>query len=416
MSRNVLTSEMKFKQLMTAIPATEKIQKSYCPAPSISSSNGGTTYKIELPQASCLLPSTSNLQFDLTFDATTTNLKRGGVYSLIKTMRIMVNDKLIDHLQNLHIFQHFLIDTASTHNRYVNSGWGEGLRGDTINGSTSAGAKTYTYKIPVGLLSVNSLLPLFAMGKITIEIEFADPRDTLYSSVGGTPSYTITNLCYLGNYYDMNDEWNKAVYAALDGGRPISFQFPSYKSTPTSLPAGSNPTGSYKINTEVRQAKFLLFGMRDITNSSYTQDLVIDREAQTSSFQIKIGTDIIPSAPMRYGAESFDELRRLSNQTGLLKDEFSITDTQYNGTLSSTTASATTTGNVAGQAKKAWIGLNLEKWADQGVLSGTDLLNKQLSIELNCDAAVATSKMLHTFIVGDATFTLLDRYNSEFIM
>lgn len=409
--KNVLVQEMQLRSLARAISAEQKIIRVQ-PQTSTSVASGSTaTTRIELPATDYLLPTTSHLQFELALNATSNNFKRSGVAGIIRNVRVYVGDQLADLHQNKNLFELFLIDAGASAEAYSN-GWDSGLRGDTINGNGPSGTQNYAVRISTGLLSYAGLLPLWAMPRIAIEIDWTPANECLVDNAGATPSYTISNLYYVADTFVLDPSYTESLMSRLSAGMPVDFQYTSYRlAGPIGLSSGANPTGSYKINNQARSAKFLVMGIRDNNNATFFSDICFDNEANMTSYQLKIGNNIIPNQPLSYGAQSRVEIKECLNQVGLYNELGNITRSQYLSTTSYTSASSFTAATPC--ASKAWMAINLEKFQTQLVQSGEDFMARDVVLDLNAASTVATAKSLFVFVVFDAVLSLNSLYNAS---
>ena len=409
-SRNVVVEEMQLRSLARAVSTEQKIVRIQPTTTTSVNSNSTATTRIELPASDYLLPTTSHLQFELAFNATTNNFKRLGVAGLVRNIRVYVGDQLADLHQNKNLFELFLVDAAASQEAYQN-GWDSGLRGDTINGASASGTQHYALRISTGILSYTGLLPLWAMPRIAIELDWAPATECLYDNAGATPSYTISNLYYVADMFVLDPSYTEGVMARLSSGMPVDFQYTSYRlSGPVGLSAGANPTGSYRINNQARSAKFFIMGIRDNNNAAFNQDICIDNECNLTSYQLKVGNSILPNQPLLFGAQSRVELKECLNQVGMYNELGNISRNQYLSTTAYTTSTAITTGSPS-CASKAWFGLNLEKFQTQLVQTGIDLMSQDITLDLIAAASPATAKSLYVFCVYDAVLTLNSLYN-----
>lgn len=412
--KNILVEEMQLRSLARAISTEQKIVR-VAPTTSTSVVSGSTaTTRFELPASDYLLPTTSHLQFELALNATTNNFKRCGIAGIVRNIRVYCGDQLVDLHQNKNMFEAFLIDASATAENFQN-GWESALRGDTINGSSPSGTQNYTLRISTGLLSYTGLLPLWAMPRVSIEIDWENAAACLYDNAAATPSYTISNLYYMADMFQLDPSYTEGVMARLSAGQPIDFQFSSYRlSGPIGLPAGGAVTGSYKINSQARSCKFIVAGVRDNVNvaGQFNQDApIIDNEANLTSYQLRVGNNVFPNQPMLFGAQSRTEVKECLNQVGLYKDLGNISRTQYMSTTSYTSSSATTTGSPT-CASKAWIAVNLEKFQNQSIQTGQDLMAVDVTLDLIGGSNLTTSKSLFVFVVYDCVLSLTGLYQA----
>lgn len=412
--KGVLVEEMQIRSLARAISVEQKIVRVAPTTSTTVASGSSATTRIELPAQDYILPTTSHLQFELALNATTNNFKRVGIAGIVRNIRVYCGDNLIDLHQNKNMFEAFLIDASATAENYTN-GWESGLRGDTINGAGPSGTQNYTLRISTGLLSYTGLLPLFAMPRIAIEIDWENAAACLYDNSGATPSYTISNLYYMADCFVLDPAYTEGIMARLSAGQPIDFMFSSYRlSGPVGLSAGGAVTGSYKINSQARSAKFIVAGVRDNVNlaGQFNQDApIIDNEANLSSYQLRVGNNVFPNQPMLFGAQSRTEVKECLNQVGLYKDLGNITRTQYLSTTSYTASTAVTTGSPT-CASKAWIAVNLEKFQSQSVQTGEDLMARDVTLDLVGGSNLTTAKSLFVFVVYDCVLTLAGLYQA----
>lgn len=410
-AKNQLVEEMAIRSLARAISSQQKVVRVQPQTTTTVVSGSTATTRIELPAQDFLLPTTSHLQFELAFNATTNNFKQTGVSGIVRNLRVYCGDQLVDLCQNRNLFEKFLIDASASSEAYT-FGWDSGMRGDTINDASPSGTQHYTLRLSTGLLAYTGLLPLFAMPRVAIELDWTPATECLYDNAGATPSYTISNLYYVADMFVLDPSYTQSIMARLSQGMPIDFQFTSYRlAGPTGISAGANPTGSYKINSQVRSAKFLICGIRDNANASFTQPVAFDNECNLTSYQFTIGNDRIPNQPLLFGAQSRVELKECLNQIGLYSELGNITRAQYLSTTSYTSGTSVTTGSPA-YATKAFFGINLEKWQNQLVQSGEDFMARDVTLDLTAAATVTTAKSLFVFVVYDAVLSLNSLYNA----
>ena len=113
--------------------------------------------------------------------------------------------------------------------------------GDRIEGYIAALAQnataTNTYCLSlvslVGLLCSQNYIPLFEMTSAPLRVEI-QLVDTLFKAVnyisntGGTPSCTLTNVEYVGNFIELGDPAIAMIKDSL-GGQPLQFVVPDYR-------------------------------------------------------------------------------------------------------------------------------------------------------------------------------------------
>jgi len=286
-------------------------------------------------------------------------------------------------------------------------------------GGVRTGAEsTVCHKIQSGLLDneTGHLLPTFAMGSgYQLTLDLAAPN-VAFRAVGSNAegklgaidavhtdaviSYNVTNVelvCSL-NFYDSSI-FSSINQLLCDG---IKLAHPRVKTQENAI---SSQSGNYQLAEHGRSINYLVAGMRKSANlgkHNETENDFVWRNsgAWLSKFQCQVGTQIIPSQSVVYGAQSFLELERAIDGSG-------------EGKMIGNQVSAPNYWKNESQGEKvsgsALFGVNFRSQPQQkGVLSGLSSSSGSipLSLQLELNVAPDVASSLFT-IVGASQVTEL---------
>ena len=285
-------------------------------------------------------------------------------------------------------------------------------------GVRSASAKVMCHKIQSGLLDneTGHLLPTFAMGSgYQLTLDLASPN-VAFRGVGSNAegklgavdavhtdaviSYNVSNIelvCCL-NFYDAS-AFSTINDLLCDG---IKLAHPRVKTQENTITAQS---GNYQLAEHGRSINYLVAGMRVSANlgkHNKTENDFVWRNsgAYLENFQCQVGTQIIPSQSVVYGAQSFLELERAIDGKG----EGKMIGNQVNA--SNYWKSETQGEKTAGSAL---FGVNFKSQPQmKDVLSGLSSSSGSipLSLQLQLNQAPDVASTLFT-IVGASQVTEL---------
>ena len=279
-------------------------------------------------------------------------------------------------------------------------------------------AKVVCHKIQSGLLDneTGHLLPTFAMGSgYQLTLDLASPN-VAFRAVGSNSagrlgavdavhtdaviSYNVSNIelvCCL-NFYDAT-AFSTINSLLCDG---IKLAHPRVKTQENAI---TSQSGNYQLAEHGRSINYLVAGMRRSENlgkhNKTENDFVWrNNSAYLQNFQCQVGTQIIPSQAVVYGAQSFLELERAVDGKG----EGKMIGNQVNA--SNYWKSDTQGEKVAGSAL---FGVNFKSQPQmKEVLSGLSSSSGSipLSLQLQLNQAPNSASTLFT-IVGASQVTEL---------
>ncbi len=199
----------------------------------------------------------------------------------------------------------------------------------TQQGSVAGTTHTYCHKLQGGILSAEEghMLPCFAMGSgWGLHLDLKNPAEAFklvganaLNVLGGiatvsadaTCSYTVSNIsleCSL-SYYDAS-VFSKINELLCDG---IKIRHSRIKTQTNSVSSTSN---NVQLSEHGRSIEKLICGLRNTTNTAdadkFSNDFLYkpDGTNYIVNFQASVGSNVVPSLPVKYGAQSFLELEK----------------------------------------------------------------------------------------------------------
>lgn len=299
---------------------------------------------------------------------------------------------------------------------------GQGANGSSLKADGSQ-KQTRCHRIQGGLLDAETghYLPTFAMGSgYQLELQLADAKEA-FRVVGNNAagvlgavatvnnacsvSYSLSNIelvCELG-FYDSSVF--SAVNEMLCDG--IKLRHPRVKTQVNSLTSASN---NIQLSEHGRSINYLVAGCRSTAQTASlnhtTADYLYspDGTAKVKNYQCQIGSEIIPSQSVSFGAASYLELERAVSGKN---EKFQIGN-QVNASNYFKTASgaAVDSEKVSGSAL---FGVSFMSHADhQEVMSGKSSSSGSipLSLQLELSATPSTTD-LFSVVVSDQITELL---------
>lgn len=295
---------------------------------------------------------------------------------------------------------------------------GQGANGSSLKGDGSV-KQTRCHRIQGGLLDAETghYLPTFAMGSgYQLELQLADAKEAfrvvannaagVLGAVGAvndgsTVSYALSNIemvVELG-YYDSSVF--SAVNSLLCDG--IKLRHPRVKTQVNSLTSASN---NIQLSEHGRSINYLVAGCRSTANTSSftktTADYLYSPQgnAKVKNYQTQIGSEVIPSQPVSFGAASYLELERaVSGKNEKFQIGNQVSAPNYFKVL----------GQGEAVAGSALFGVSFMSHADhQEVMSGKSSSSGSIPLSLQLDFTETPSATdLFSVVVSDQITELL---------
>lgn len=408
MSNTVLASEMMYRPVRPVLRGQEKLIAIQNQGSASVTSASLSTLRFQLPQSDFWLPRTSYFQWDVTISPgvvanDTVSFKRG-VWSIIKSVRISVGGNQIEYIDQYSELHQMLFelsaeagargdiaddgDSAAIQNPFWTEGVGEVL-------STTAITRTYCFKLYSGMLAMNQLVPLYALGApVQIEIDLQPVAEALYASQG-TPSYSIADVKYQVSIHQMPSKYTQSVNQAMAEGSGLEMLFPSFSSHVISATSTSNEA---LINAKHRQSKFILFGQRLSANlNAVAQRVRFNRDSLTEvQLQFSDGHQY-PSQALKYGAPLVMETRKALDKVSMYGDSYDLLRLHHYFTSSAI-------------RERAIIALPLETFLTQEALSGTDTLTRDMVLITRYSATPTAGTTIRSFVAHDIVLFIRPGY------
>ena len=391
MSAQKVPTELYYPSVARAIESRQVLTyvQSTSGSTTVSSASGAqNSRRFQLPQDAFLNPKQSYLEFDarIVDDGGAANQRfRNGIGSLFQRVNVYVAGQQIEQCADYNILQRMMIDSEAD-DATLNSNWYHGC-GTAAALAAQAGSTTYVHKIRTGLFSQPRLIPLWALrGLIEVEFVFAS-TDNACVATAGVIHYEVDNIRLICETHTLNAEYRRNMELAISSPSGIPLLFPSYESFVANLPSSTNDT---LINCRKRSVKGLLACIREAANlNDLTADWVFSR-ASLSTLSLKVGSQRYPDYELRYGAPSMIEYEKALGKLEMV-----------------TNASQITYANYITSPSKAFLGLDLERFMSQDVLSGLDF-DVGSTILHTVHSASAGGAQLMIFVIFDVVLMITD--------
>lgn len=372
--------------------------------------------KLNISQTDYLLPRSSFFQFKAYATSTDTTAHfKNSIASIIRRVRIMVGGKdleLVDQYGQLHQMLELVQDDSTYDNvetyaiNYWASGapaaaktrdhnvgsrkWTEGVGSDEERIAWKA-ERTYTLKLYTGFLQMNKLVPLWALGdKVRIEIDLAPAVECCLATSATGLTYTVNDFKFMGHIHSMPSSYNMMVEQEI-AKNGIEYLFPSFDYQSVKVTGTSN---NITLSCKRRSIKFLLAAFRRVANQIATDAEPAFIRALLQEYQMVTSSgNVNPSSPLEVGAPSLMEVRRCFGKINGNSDKLDqLTYSQY---------------AVDATATRFMVGMELESFMSQDVITGTDGLAEDLVLQLKHSSAVVDSDTYaHIYCLYDVSFKI----------
>ena len=308
------------------------------------------------------------------------------------------------------------IEGAGRNHRLLTQG--QGADGSSLKGDGSV-KQTRCHRIQGGLLDAETghYLPTFAMGSgYQLELQLADAKEafrvvannslTVLGAVSAvadasTVSYSLTNIELVVELGFYDSSVFSAVNSLLCDG--IKLRHPRVKTQVNSLTSASN---NVQLSEHGRSINYLVAGCRSTANtSSFTKTTAdylynVDNTAKVKLFQTQIGSEVLPSQGVSFGAASYLELERaVSGKNEKFQIGNQVSANNYFKALAS--------GEKC--AGSALFGVSFMSHADhKEVMSGKSSSSGSIPLSLQLDfTATPSATDLFSVVVSDQITELL---------
>ena len=376
----------------------------------------GDSIKINLSQTDYLLPRSSFFQFKAYASSTDTTAHfKNHIASMIRRVRLTVGGRdleLIDRYDQLHQMLELCSDDSTYDNTetYAINTWATGAPAAAVTRDHNVGSRkwtegcgsseeriawkgerTYTLKLYTGFLQMNKLVPLWALGdKIRIEIDLASAAEACLATNAAGLTFTVKDVVFQGHIHSMPSSYNSMVEQEIARGG-IEYLFPSFDYQSIKVDGTSN---NILLSCKRRSIKFLLAVFRRVANQISTSEEPAFIRAKLQEYQMVTSNGSVnPSTPLEVGAPSLLEVRRAFGKMHGNADKLDqLTYSQY---------------AVDATATRFMVGMELEAFMAQDVISGTDGLAEDLVLQLKHTEAVSDSDTYaHIYCVYDVAFKI----------
>lgn len=289
-------------------------------------------------------------------------------------------------------------------------------------GVSGIGAITpVTFCIPLisvcGLLSANNYLPLFAMSSAPLRLEITLVSNLLNAcnvKLNTTPStFTITDVEYIASMIELADPSISMINDSL-GGQPLQFVFPSWRNYQNNavLTQGASPAFNLPIAAKFSSVKSIFVSCRDMGLGKEAFFPFSSASRNISSYQFRIGPDVLPSKAPETLTEMFVECMKAIGSISDINQQPSIDKNSYQLVSSVNTAALLDgVGNVSNQYSGSfYIGIDLETYANSDksqIFSGYNTNSSDVYCQLQyktITGATAESARYDSYCCFDAVF------------
>lgn len=278
-----------------------------------------------------------------------------------------------------------------------------------------------TFCIPLisvcGLLSANNYLPLFAMSSAPLRLEITLVSNLLNAcnvKVNTTPStFTITDVEYIASMIELADPSISMINDSL-GGQPLQFVFPSWRNYQNNavLTQGASPAFNLPIAAKFSSVKSIFVTCRDMGLGKEAFFPFSSASRNISSYQFRIGPDVLPSKAPETLTEMFVECMKAIGSISDINQQPSIDKNSYQLVSSVNTATLLDgVGNVSNQYSGSfYIGIDLETYANSDksqIFSGMNTNSSDVYCQLQyktITGATAESARYDSYCCFDAVF------------
>jgi hypothetical protein len=285
--------------------------------------------------------------------------------------------------------------------------------GDRVEGNgaliatTNTTSATYCLSLVslVGLLCSQNYIPLFEMtsAPLRVEIQLVDQliKGLNYlTNTGGTPSATLSNVEYVGNFIELGDPAVAMIKDSL-GGAPLQFVVPDYRNYVYNYQLTNNATATLAmpIAAKFSSLKALFVTIRDQGTGAITYFPYSSVSRNILDYQFRIGANVFPPKVPSTLPEMFAEVLKATGSISDINQQPSIDKASYSLVFSANTATTLDTAVSVStqQSGSFYIGIDLENYANApkdtiftGYNSNTEdiycLINLGQQAGANCNA------------------------------
>ena len=246
---------------------------------------------------------------------------------------------------------------------------GERIGGNNSNVTDSGSSVSETYCINlislVGSLCSQSYIPLFGMtsAPLRVEIQLVDTANKALAINGTVTSIQLSNVEYVANFIELGDGAMGMIYDSLQG-QPLQLCFPDYRNYQYSYSLTQNVQTSitFPIPAKFSSLKAIFVTIRDKGTGATTFFPCSSVTQGISSYQFRIGSQIMPSKPPSTLQEMFCEVLKAIGSISDLHHTPSIDKISYQ--LASSVANVDSTTNVSSvNSGSFYVGLDLENYS-----------------------------------------------------
>lgn len=224
----------------------------------------------------------------------------------------------------------------------------------------------------IGSLCSQSYFPLFACtsSSLRVEIQLVDSIVKAMATekglaVGAIPSFTMSNVEYVGNFIELSDIAMSMISDNLQG-QPLQFVIPQYKNFASSqwnLAVGSDTQISIPIPAKYSSLKLLLASCRDKGTGALKCMPFSSVSAKIQQYTFRIGPNVFPPKAPSTLSEMFSECLKAMGSISDLNYHPSIEKTSYFQDYSKVGATGDDPEYNAVPSGSFYIGLDLENYS-----------------------------------------------------
>ena len=205
---------------------------------------------------------------------------------------------------------------------------------------------------------------------LRVEIQLVD---NLYKALnyladaGTAPSYTLSNVEYVGNFLELGDPAIAMIKDSL-GGQPLQFVVPDYRNYVYNyaLTNGSAASLAMPIAAKFSSLKAIFITVRDQSTGGVSYFPYSSCSRDILDYQFRIGANVFPPKSPNTLPEMFAEVLKAIGSISDINQQPSIEKSSYSLVSSLNTAALLDTATSVSyqQSGSFYIGIDLESYAN----------------------------------------------------
>ena len=385
--------------------------------------------QFDLIQRGFLVPESMYIRYKLTTTlpaaaGPNNAIKATPVYTLISRLETIVGSQVVESIQNYNQLSNMLVNCKMNYAQKIGLANAFGYTGNTsstdfafdfatdaANGfcfATSTAANAVGANIflaaPLGCILSNAdkLVPLKYMPSCRIQLTLETLANAYRLDANAITAYSISNaeLCY--DIIEFSPLVDQAISQRAGGMLTIKSQ--SYLSSGVTIPSGTSGSTEYLFNQRLASIKSLFAHLSGADASKVNGFFdSVDITTNNGDYQFFCAGSPFPPRPLSTVLNKAGITMEMSAGYGPVKDlltsNFSISPTEFNYTIASTT-----TVNLMG---KFYIGTNVERLStNDALLTGISSQGSPISLRVSTGTATSQNAVIQLICLFDTLLTV----------